>query len=168
MVLRCVVLPLCASAKLVYMHLANGVFQPYHSAGWLPMVSNDFPQPLAQATSWVKETGWRGDFGLNSTTYTFQSGRSTQPNAQENQIKTSSMNHIESFVDKIVFFYMQSQQIIAVWPDLSTVSGFQYWILYLTWHMFRLTRNYTPVSQGWSPERFQKHQPWSSYIAYIM
>ena len=77
----CVVLPLCASAKLVYMHLANGVFQPYHSAGWLPMVSNDFPQPLAQATSWVKESGWCGDLGLNSTTYTFQSGRSTQPNA---------------------------------------------------------------------------------------
>ena len=69
------------------------------------MVSNDFPQPLAQATSWVKETGWRGDFGLNSTTYTFQSGRSTQPNAQENQIKTLSMNHIESFVEKIVFLY---------------------------------------------------------------
>lgn len=81
MVLRCIVLPLCTSARVVYMHLANGVFQPYHSAGWLTMVSNDFPQPLAQATSWVKETGWRGDFGLNSTRYTFQSGSSTQPNA---------------------------------------------------------------------------------------
>ena len=34
--------------------------------------------------------------------------------------------------------------------------------------MFRLTWKYTPVSQGWSPEGFQKGQPWSNYIAYIM